>query len=702
MSITLTQTPTARFPDRPATGGIGLLIAAEPGTGGAAVSGTLGISAGYQRLLFAPQTLAGGRVVLARTLDGDGWQTSAVAYDATQRRINASIGDVQLSADLIPHLEWHCVSFGVDVQAGEARLWINGVLQDSAVTGETEIAMAAVELGAVHRDPGLTGQAYLDEWAVGHSYLPPVLIAPTSAHADDPARWLVIYNTASEDSCAWAQQYRAARGIPCANLLGLSLSLDETISTAAFDAFKQAVDDYLSDNGLQDDVLGIVCGHGVPGYYTVSQLTESVVVHLQRSDGIESPVGNPLIDQALARPSAMNLSGHRMTARIDAPTLTEAVAEHERAQAIETSGLGGGEQATLYLDPVTTGTAAQSYMQDMIDWAQSVQPQLLRLPMAKTEPTDPETEVTFDTISNDGFFWGWRAEQPSPGFFGTPAGKRAICVQLNDMAATAPTLRDAQSTSWALAAMEAGYAITAGTSGPVSVSTLPDVARFFEGLRLGWTVGEAWFAASPYVRDGLTLIGDPLMRVPMPRAGWNVYGPFETWADVHCDTPCAALRENEASAVLQPEAQLSEGQTGIYLLRRVDANGREERGCTHVRVQLTDGKLVTPPLDPALSEARQDAGGWRLTYLWPRRLAELAIARVELLAQVEGQVEQVVAEPSFDGQSRQLVSMHVPTEQTVRYRLRTISADGGTSVSHWSRWLSRRPVTPVTLEEARK
>jgi hypothetical protein len=127
---------------------------------------------------------------------------------------------------------------------------------------------------------------------------------------------------------------------------------------------------------------------------------------------------------------------------------------------------------------------------------------------------------------------------------------------------------------------------------------------------------------------------------------------------------CAALRENGASAVLPPAAQLSEGQTGIYLLRRVDANGREERGCTHVRVQLTDGKLVTPPLDPALSEARQDAGGWRLTYLWPRRLAELAVARVELLAQVEGQVEQVVAEPSFDGQSRQLVSTHVPTEQT--------------------------------------
>jgi hypothetical protein len=245
----------------------------------------------------------------------------------------------------------------------------------------------------------------------------------------------------------------SGRGIPCANLLGLSLSLDETISTAAFDAFKQAVDDYLSDNGLQDDVLGIVCGHGVPGYYTVSQLTESVVVHLQRSDGIELPVGNPLIDQALARPSAMNLSGHRMTARMDAPTLIEAVTQHERAQAIETTGLGDGEQATLYLDPVTTGTAEQSYMQDMIDWAQSVQPQLLRLPMAKTEPTDPEAEVTFDTISNDGFFWGWRAEQPSPGFFGTPAGKRAICVQLNDMAATAPTLRDAQSTSWALAAM---------------------------------------------------------------------------------------------------------------------------------------------------------------------------------------------------------------------------------------------------------
>lgn len=700
MSITLTQTPDAAFPDRPVSGGDGLLITAAPGDGGAVVAKTLGLSTSHQRLLFAAQSLAGGRIVLARTVDADGQQTSSVTFDATQRRVNVSVGDIDLSADLVGHLAWHCMAFGVDQQAGEARLWINGVLQDAAATGATEIVVATVELGAAHRDPGLTGQGYLDEWAVGSDYLPPVLVAPTSAYADDPARWLVIYNTCSEDSCAWVSQYRAARGVPHANLLGLPLSLAETISEAEFTAVKEAIDDYLSDNGLQNQILGVLCGHGVPGYYTHGLLTESVAVHLQRSDGIELPVGNPLFGQAPARPNATNLNGHRITARIDAPTLAEAVARHERAQAVETAGLGEGEQATLYLDPVTTGAAGQSYMQDMMDWAASVAPQLLRLPMAMTQATDPETEVMFDSIANDGFFWGWRADQPSPGFFGTPAGKRAIGVQLNDVAATAPTLRDAQSANWALKAMAAGYAITAGTSGPVSVSTLPDVARFFEGLRLGWTVGEAWFAASPYVRDGLTLIGDPLMRVPMPRAGWNVYGPFETWADVHYDTPCAAVRDSDRSVTLPATAQLSEGQTGLYILRHVDAKGREERGCTHVRAQLTDGKLVTPPLAPVLGEAQQDGDGWRLAYIWPQRLAESGATQFELLAQAQGQAEQVVAEPTFNGQSRQLVITHVTTDQPVRYRLRMTGSDGGTTVSNWSRWLRLRFVTPVTLEEA--
>jgi hypothetical protein len=94
MSITLTQTPTARFPRSACDRRHWTADCCGTGHRRCCSFRTLGISAGYQRLLFAPQTLAGGRVVLARTLDGDGWQTSAVAYDATQRRINASIGDV--------------------------------------------------------------------------------------------------------------------------------------------------------------------------------------------------------------------------------------------------------------------------------------------------------------------------------------------------------------------------------------------------------------------------------------------------------------------------------------------------------------------------------------------------------------------------------------------------------------------------------
>src|SRR5262249_43341077 len=118
----------------------------------------------------------------------------------------------------------------------------------------------------VEKASGASGVIDIDEIVLADEPIGPVLVAPTSDFADDAARWLVVYNSAEPDSVAWAERYRAARGVPFANLLGLPLSSNEEISALEYDDLRAAVAGYLNDNHLDAQVMGILLGYRVPGY----------------------------------------------------------------------------------------------------------------------------------------------------------------------------------------------------------------------------------------------------------------------------------------------------------------------------------------------------------------------------------------------------------------------------------------------------
>jgi len=397
----------------------------------------------------------------------------------------------------------------------------------------------------------------------------------THAHADTPCRWLVVFNAADTDSVAWAEHYRLQHDVPLANLCGLDLPMGEAITASQCDDLVEAVEQFVADNGLADRIMGVLLGHGVPGRYTrAGGIVDPVANALQRRDGGAGETINPLaMFGGATRPTMSNLAGDWITARIDGPTLADSVALVDRATAIASADALDSSAATLFVDFESGGGVYAALEAALRDWASSLDRQATRLPMITSD------EQPIDAVANDGFVWAFGSDEPGASMFGGPAGSRVMCVPLVDAAATGLTLRDPEDVGWARRAMAAGYAAASATTRATSPSGLPIARSFFNALRAGWSLGEAWHVASPLLRAGCVLVGDPLMTVPLPRAGWNVYGPFASSVDVSFDQPLAMLRDDERSLALSANALPDEDDSSVFVIHRVDEMGRERRAC---------------------------------------------------------------------------------------------------------------------------
>lgn len=696
--VTLTQSTEAAFTDR--TAGAGLKVTMNPSGDGQYLQRDLNETRTriHTRCMIRSQA-AGGNVTFLRGLDAAASETFRVVLDAVSGQIRLVLATGQsLSGDPPAGLSWHAVEAGFDIDTGSAALWINGRLVDTITGDLTGMATRAMWIGAPFKGASTIGELHLDEWIIADQYIGPVRLDASSDFADDPARWLVVYNTASAESVEWAETYRASRGVPYANLLGLPLSLSETITEAQFTDLRDAITDYLTLNGLDGQVLGILCGHAVPGMYTRADgNAEAIAGQLHLTDGLTDAVSNSLAvsgEEAIIRPTAANLSSRRITARIDGPTLDDSLALTARSLAMN---LGDGEDAMIWLDPYgPSGPFYDLRKQEMLDWAAGLDSQRTRLPLRVSATGEPGDDVQFASMDRDAFFWGWEQSSAPAGFFGEPAGPRAFCHQLAFNFATAPTLRNPGDTSWAGAALAAGYAAAAGSTRSFTPSAIPLIRPFFEALRRGWTLGEAWFVACPLLRTGLMLVGDPLMTVAMPRAGWDVFGPFESWDQANFEQPIAMLRQSQRQITLNDDQKPADGQRGIYLVRHVDATGRREAGITHVTSERF-GMLPAWPSAPGWSPVAQ-VDAWRIEARWANSFGAAGVVSVELIEQIQGEAAQPVETLSVSQRDAAVVFTRVVGASAARYRLQVTSIDGAVSAGPWSAWVTLPAVTTQTIQ----
>jgi len=707
MGVTLTQSPDTGFIDRPrAADGVGLRAVLTLGGDGQAVEHRLtsAVNVLHVRFLIRRLSLAGGSIVLCQGSDDQAGETFQITLD-DQNTLACRAEEVSVSASLTPenNAAWDCVEVGFDAVAGTATLWINGV-QATQTTGlHPSFAVDQISFGIPRKSYAAVGEIHLDEWMLGGGYLGPVAVEPTSDHADDPARWLVIYNSADPDSTAWAQAYRQARRIPYANLLGLNLPLDETINLASYTALLDQIETYLDLNGLRPSVLGILLGYRVPGYvyndeldqqHPVGSLLHTTATHL-------SAAGNPVSQSSpLARPTTANLAGVRLTARLDAPTLSEALALSERAEAFDAAPLTAADR--LYFDPIPRRPSLEILSDQMMDWFDSLDRQRLRIDTQVSGDPVAEPDADFASVEHDAIYWGWASAVPPAGLFSDEGGPRAVCVQLREFGVDATTLRAAAPSHWIDHALAAGYAAATAASQSVSPSSLPKAPRFFEALRCGWTLAEAWLISQSFIRSGMYLVGDPLLTIHFPKAGWDVFGPLGRSEDLDPDQPLAVLPADADRFVLEPTQPPAEDASARYLVRRVDDQGRSEASFQPIRLgrQNTQPRAVPPaPAWPTRDHwpvQTQDSAAVAHLLL-PAPASPLNLERLELL---RDQDEPPVNVP-FDRHARWVHSPIPATGHSIRVRWRLTAPGGLTHLTPWSAPFSHTspPLIPLTTPE---
>lgn len=714
MPVLLAEHPDAAFPDR-APRGSGLRATLTSGAGGRALTLTRAadLSTFCSRIMLRVSRLEVGQVTLVRACNESGAATLSLRYSAENRSVTLlmSTGQSITSAPLTS-LDWHCVEFDVDIGQGCASLWIDG-LCEGQLTLTTEVMLPLIsrrfQLGAMDQSADAIGEVDLDEWLLAGERVGPVIVTPTHDHGADPTRWLVVFNRNSADSASLAQSYRAARKVPWANLLGLDLLSDETITPSAFASLAQGVNDYVDRWFPSGQIMGILTCPGVPGFVDFGATIEPVPALLQNSATTEGAIANDLATGELLRPGVTNMSAHRMTARIDGPTLAQAQSLLDRAAQLETHGLSSGDDATLFLSLDAAPTEANApALTALLEWAGSLDRMKTRLPLRKStdEPRDePGDERRFTSAQRDGFFWGLVSHEPGPTFFASTGGARAILAPLHLQAASCTSLRDGSSEQWISTALAAGYASAIGTSRAADPARLPDCARFFEALRRGWSLAEAWMVSSPYLRERYFLVGDPLLSLQLPRAGWEVFGPLDQVQELDPELPAVVLRDAERT--LNLSALLDERDEATFALRRTDAQG-ETSALAMIRARNRGSAFESfqPPLLPLWPSE----SSWPVMMLgeqlhacaiWEAPLASMGIAEVHLIELRDGQTRSLLTITPQPRIARVSAQLSLP-DSPARWAWRIVDRDSRWVQTPWSALTPRLPARAMQITEIKE
>lgn len=701
--------PQAAFTDRDQHDGLGHRVALSPGCRPAIEMIERQITGPRfaARLMMRVQQVSGGQITFMQGAAADDQQVFTGSYSAADSSIRIDLpAGPPLAAFIPPAIEWHCIELRVRAESdGEASLWINGVLSDAAAGDFSGRLATRLQFGCIAKDYATTGHLDLDEIALASADIGPVKVEPVSLHADDPRRWAVIYRRDLAASAQWAAAYRLSRNLPHANLIGLDLPADEVISLSDFESLRDAVIGYLQNNGLDGSIMGLLCGPGVPGLYVdEDDELRSVAGSLRRLQSSTLEAANPHVGSMQSAPDVRLAAGQMqnilLTARIDGPDPEASLAMMQRAAALEALSVLSADTARLWLDPHGPATEFhQSRGAQMLDWADSAQRGQLRLHLhiPPEEAAPGESEPGFPMIENDGFYWGWNETWPAEDFFGA-SGARIFFTSISVDAPTAGLMRTAPD-DWAGEAIAAGYAAAAGACRAVGGSALPLVGAFFDALRRGWTLAEAWLACLPVLHAGQMLMGDPLLRLRLPRAGWNLYRCSD-WSQVDFDQPAAALRldELELPAAL---ADLPEDSPALCILRRVDDAGREEAGLLHlrgVRRGASLARIPDAPLWPSVGRwlPRRIGGAIEAAIRWAGSCRDAGASSVRLIEQIQGAEPAMVLAADVDPDSCGIDMRHTSAAapgSLVRYQLQILSVEDVAIATDWGEWITT-PASP--------
>jgi uncharacterized protein (TIGR03790 family) len=355
-------------------------------------------------------------------------------------------------------------------------------------------------------------------------------VDPSVRTANLPDSWLVLYNANDAESVAWKDFYIAEWGVPAEHTLGLNVdAAQERIHRDEFrDLIFTPVNDYLNANpAIKARVMGILVGYRVPGNCYLD------ATHPALPGGGGWSIANNLTDLSSdtnyrrANPhyfvyyasgaqdqltKATLAADTYITARIDGPTLADAMALTTRAKAIANSTDPLPASDGLLYDYNDPGTPSGD------DWY------VLKFgvndPDANTPPQrwpwrafDSDLDASPDAAMEFSYY-RVAAWQNVPYNASSP-GSRILGYALNSYGAT--TVRSTTGHNGRYvpnALVRGGFAAALGSTAEPYLGNEPDVTTIVWSMAEGWTVAEAVFRANPYRNYMWELHGDPLMTVP--------------------------------------------------------------------------------------------------------------------------------------------------------------------------------------------
>lgn len=370
-------------------------------------------------------------------------------------------------------------------------------------------------------------------------------LLPVTLHAISPDNVVFVYNTNVSGSFQVAEYYRNARGLPLANLIGLSMPVpvpsndcetpisksdfEQTILEPLRSAISALQDSAYSGSSEELECSAIVLGYGTPlSYQEDDGEVISIASRLHRIDhGYEAAKANHTFDRRTFQfYDAVDAQEVIIVSAIDGPTAEAAMKLIDRAVAVTNSVSVTGK---IFVDPYgrKSTTADAEYQADILDFVNN-ESSNLGLNVSLTVDVmsdDPYEEPTFASLEDDSFYWGWYEPAYSKNLFVDHSFKRVFLYNADDEAGCSIHYLDGAnwyspngSDPWCNLAInvDPGYAACAGAvDAPGSENHLRPRA-FFRALHQGASLGEAFLFASPVVNWKVYLIGDPLMTVNFP------------------------------------------------------------------------------------------------------------------------------------------------------------------------------------------
>lgn len=380
-------------------------------------------------------------------------------------------------------------------------------------------------------------------------------VLAASSHAEDGRQVVVVFNTRLPESRDLAAYYAEARGVPSNQVFGFDLPTSETLSRSDFrDLLQKPLFKALEKADLltvkseitpaERDAVGnatfrvtsaqvryaVLC-YGVPVRIlkdpSLSEPdTAKLAEALRRNEAavdselallpwlllkpkITGPFTNPLYGATNAA-SLHPTNGILLVARLDGPSVEIARGLVDKARAAETNGLWG----RAYFD--LRGLTNSNYRVGE-QWLRGAAEVCRRTGFETIVDERPETFPAAFPMSHIAFYAGWSDGQVSGPFTrpGVEFLPGAVAYHLHSF--SAQILRSTNQ-HWAGPLLAKGATATMGCVDEPYLEGTPDLAVFWSRfVPLGFSFGEAAYAAQQTLSWQTTVVGDPLYR-PFGRA----------------------------------------------------------------------------------------------------------------------------------------------------------------------------------------